>query len=84
MFTQLYSSLIGLTTLRAHNCQTFFQRDFNRFQDIHSSSWILFLGTARWLGLWMDWVVAVYITIVTYAAVIFRESGLLFLHSFRT
>ena len=74
IFTQLYSSIIGLTTLRAHHCQAYFQRDFDLYQDIHSSAWFLTFALARWLSVWMDLIVAVYVACITYACVALRDS----------
>ena len=74
VFTQLYSSLIGLTTLRAHGCQGYFQKDFDRYQDVHSSSWFLVVATARWLGFWLDMVFVTFVGSVTYSCVAFSES----------
>jgi len=78
VFTQLYSALIGLTTLRAHRCQLFFQKDFDHFQDVHSSSWFLFLASARLLGVSMDLIIVTYTAYVTYACVAFGESIIIY------
>lgn len=74
VFTQIYSAVIGLTTLRAHRCQSFFQRDFDRYQDVHSSAWFFFMASSRWLGVYMDCIVVTYVASITYACVLFGES----------
>ncbi len=73
MFIQLYSSIIGLTTLRAHGCQAHFQEDFDRYQDIHSSAKFISIASSRWLGVWMDILLLAYVAIVTYTCVILGQ-----------
>lgn len=75
VFTHLSSSLVGLVTLRAHRCQTIFQNVFDSCQDIHSSAWTMFLATARWFGIWLDWIAVVYVVCVTYTCVALRGSN---------
>ena len=74
IFTQLYSSLTGLTTLRVDHCQNYFQKDFDQYQDVHSSAWFLFFSSARWLSVRMDMIIVIYTAGVTYACVAMRES----------
>ncbi len=74
VFTHLSTSLVGLTTVRAHKSEVVFQRVFDDYQDIHSSAWYMFLATSRWFGIWLDWMCVFYIGCVTYACVSLRES----------
>ena len=74
VFTHLSTSLVGLTTVRAHKSEVVFQRVFDDYQDIHSSAWYMFLATSRWFGVWLDWMCVFYIGCVTYACVSLRES----------
>ena len=74
VFTHLSSTLNGLATLRVHQSQAIFQKIFDDLQDVHSSAWYLFLSSARWFGLWLDWICIAYITCVTYICVILRDS----------
>jgi len=67
VFTHLSSSLVGLTTLRAHQCEVVFQQIFDECQDVHSSAWYMFLATTRWFGIWLDWICVTYVACVTYA-----------------
>ncbi len=76
----MYSSIIGLTTLRAHRCQAYFQSGFDHYQDNHSSAWFLTLALARWMSVWMDLLVAIYVACITYACVALRDS-IIGLHS---
>lgn len=76
VFTHLSSSLVGLTTLRAHQSQKIFQNVFDDCQDIHSSAWYMFLSTTRWFGIYLDWICVVYVACVTYTCTALRGSKL--------
>ncbi|XP_045033102.1 ATP-binding cassette subfamily C member 4 isoform X3 [Daphnia magna] len=74
VFTHLSSSLVGLTTLRAHRCEVIFQTIFDECQDVHTSAWYMFLSTTRWFGIWLDWICVIYVGCVTYACLALRDS----------
>jgi len=74
VFTHLSSSLIGLTTLRAHKAETIFQGIFDSSQDIHSSAWYMFLATTRWFGILLNWICVIYVAGVTDACVALRDA----------
>ena len=69
MFTHLSSSLVGLTTLRAHRCETIFEQIFDQRQDVHSSAFYLTLATARWFAIMLDWTMVAYLACITYGCV---------------
>lgn len=73
VFTHLSSSLVGLTTVRAHQSQVIFQRVFDEAQDVHSSAWYMFLATTRWFGIWLDWICVTYVACVTFTCVNLRD-----------
>lgn len=62
IFSQLSNTLCGLSTIRAFGVEQKFMRDFEEIHDVHNSTWFMFLGTTRWLGLTVDWVVSVFIS----------------------
>lgn len=82
IFTHLSSSLVGLTTLRAHKGENIFQRIFDECQDVHSSAWCTFLGTSHWFGIWLDWIVVVYIACATFTCLALRDGKFLFLFGY--
>ncbi|TRY79142.1 hypothetical protein TCAL_05895 [Tigriopus californicus] len=61
IFSQLSSTLGGLTSIRAYRAEHILVKEFDRIQDIHTSAWYSFLATTRWFGLWLDWLVVVYL-----------------------
>ena len=72
ILTHLSSTMMGLTTVRAHKCQSICQQVFDDSQNIHSSTWFMFLATTRWFGMWLDWMCAIYVACVTFACVSLR------------
>ena len=67
VFSQLSTSLQGLTTIRAFSAQPLLRAEFDRQQDLHSSSWFAFISATRWFGVWLDWIVVVYLGLVVYS-----------------
>ena len=67
VFSQLSTSLQGLTTIRAFKAEPLLRSEFDYQQDLHTSTWFAFLSATRWFGVWLDWVVAVYIGVVVFS-----------------
>lgn len=65
VFSHLATSLNGLATIRALKVEPEFEAKFDRYQDIHSSTWFLFVAASRWLGISLDWISLGYITVIT-------------------
>ncbi|KAK2715107.1 hypothetical protein QYM36_009933, partial [Artemia franciscana] len=74
VFSHLSASLIGLTTVRAHRAQDAFTTEFDLHQDLHSSSWYLFLATTRWFGIWLDWLSVLYVASVTIGVMAMKDT----------
>ena len=62
-----YCPPAGLTTIRAFNAEPLLRSEFDYQQDIHTSTWFTFLSATRWFGVWLDWIVCVYIAVVVYS-----------------
>ena len=67
VFSQLSTSLQGLTTIRAFSAQPLLRAEFDHQQDLHSSAWFAFISATRWFGVWLDWIVVVYLGLVVYS-----------------
>ena len=61
VFSQLSSSLNGLTSIRAFKAQNMMVDEFDYHQDIHSSAWFAHIATSRWLAVYLDWIVVLYL-----------------------
>ncbi|XP_052748998.1 probable multidrug resistance-associated protein lethal(2)03659 [Galleria mellonella] len=62
----------GLTTIRStREQQRTLAREFDKLQDLHSSSWTLVLTTNRAFGWWMDMVCCLYLAFVTFSFFLF-------------
>ncbi|KAG7295682.1 hypothetical protein JYU34_021965 [Plutella xylostella] len=66
----------GLTTIRSagHQQRTLAQ-EFDKLQDLHSSSWSLVLVTNRAFGFWMDMACCAYLAVVGYSFLLFLAGG---------
>lgn len=75
VFSHLSASLQGLHTIRALRVQEKFCEEFDNHQNLHTESWFLFLSSSRWLAVRLDWMCAIFITVVSFACV-FLAKGL--------
>ncbi|CAG2238338.1 ABCC4 [Mytilus edulis] len=74
VFSHLSASLQGLHTIRAFGVQDKFQEEFDNHQNLHTEAWFLFLATSRWLAVRLDWMCAVFVTIVAFLCVVLADS----------
>ena len=70
VFSYLSASLQGLHTIRAFGMEDKCQAEFDAHQNLHSEAWFLFLSTSRWLAVRLDWLCALFVTAVTFCAVL--------------
>jgi len=47
-----------------------FRKEFDRLQDIHTSAWFAFISGTRWFGVWLDWIVIIYLASVVFSFLI--------------
>ena len=74
VFSHLANSLYGLSTVRAFNVQSTFEKKFDEYQDCHTAAWFLFISAARWFGIVLDWLCVIYLACVTLALSITHET----------
>ena len=67
VFSQLSTSLQGLTTIRAFKAEPLLRSEFDFQQDLHTSTWFIYLSSTRWFSIWLDWVVCLYTGIVVFS-----------------
>lgn len=73
VFAHLSTSLYGLPTIRAFGAQQMFQSQFEAYLDLHSSVWYLFLASTRWLGIVVDWLAIIFVTVVIFNCLLNRQ-----------
>ncbi|VVC96830.1 unnamed protein product [Leptidea sinapis] len=70
------ATVSGLTTIRStREQQRTLAQEFDKLQDLHSSSWALVLTTNRAFGFWMDMICCVYLATVTFSFFLFSREG---------
>lgn len=64
----------GLPTIRAFGSEKVFERQYYRYVNDHSGTWFLHLSSSRALGLVMDIICVLYVTIITIVIMAFPDS----------
>lgn len=75
MLIQLSSTLNGLTTLRAHRCQSTFQNMFEHYQDVQTSAYYMSISAAQWFVVRVDLVCIIYAVVVSISCFALRGSN---------
>ncbi|KAJ1555144.1 Multidrug resistance-associated protein 4, partial [Nowakowskiella sp. JEL0078] len=68
------STLEGLSTIRAFDAEDRFFKTFVKTQNQNTQVWFMFLSTSRWLGLRLDFMSSCFILLVSFLAVLLRQS----------
>jgi len=75
IFSQLSSSLNGLSTIRCCNTQEKLINEFDSLQDNHTSAWYCFIATSRTLGVYCDWIVFFYLSLCTFPFILLGQDN---------
>lgn len=75
IYSHLSASLSGLSTIRAFEAEKVLVREFDNHQDLHSSSFYLFISASRAFGFYLDVFCVIYIAIVTLTFFINGDNG---------
>lgn len=65
IFNHISASLQGLTTLRAFRAQETLGKEFDNYQDQHSSAYYMVIACSRAFAFYLDLICVLYIAIVT-------------------
>ncbi|XP_015609770.1 probable multidrug resistance-associated protein lethal(2)03659 isoform X2 [Cephus cinctus] len=65
VFGHLNATIQGLTTIRAFGASEILIKEFDNYQDLHSSAWYIFIASSRAFGFWLDVFCVIYIALVT-------------------
>jgi ATP-binding cassette subfamily C (CFTR/MRP) protein 4 len=69
ILAHLTESVKGLTTIRAFGTTQILHKEFDNYQDLHSSVYYMNLGTNRAFAIWLDLICIIYVSFVTIMAV---------------
>ncbi|KAG5889081.1 hypothetical protein JTB14_004925 [Gonioctena quinquepunctata] len=73
IYTHLTASLQGLTTIRAFKAQEILKTEFDKYQNLNSAAFYMYVGATRTFGFWLDLNCVIYIALVL-VALLFVES----------
>jgi len=74
IYTHVNSSLQGLATIRAFNLEQILIQEFTMHQDLHSSTWYLFLSLSKAFGFWLNICCMFYIIIVIFSLLLISDA----------
>ena len=74
VFSLVSDTVLGLTTLRAHKRQHFYQRMFDDRQNANSSAYYLFFASGRWLSAGINCALTFYLACVIFTCIALRGS----------
>ncbi|XP_076388016.1 putative multidrug resistance-associated protein lethal(2)03659 isoform X2 [Megachile rotundata] len=73
VFDHVGATLQGLTTIRAFKAEEIVTKDFDNHQDLHTSTWFIFITISRAFGLYIEWFCLIYVGIITIAFLLFED-----------
>ncbi|XP_065933456.1 ATP-binding cassette sub-family C member 4-like isoform X3 [Magallana gigas] len=73
IFSHISDTLVGLQSIRALGMSQKFLRDFDRFQDRHTSAFFLFLSANRWFSLRSLFFLDIYFILVILLSLVLRD-----------
>lgn len=73
IFSQMSTTMHGLTTIRAFKAENMLIQEFDWNQDNHSSAWFLFIASSRAFGFWLDILCIIFIAGVVFSLLTFNK-----------
>lgn len=67
VFSHMSATLNGISTIRSAGAQQRLIKEFDHFQDVHTSTWSSYLASGCTLGFWLDFICVLYLAIVIVA-----------------
>lgn len=73
IFAMLGEAIGGIATIRSNDAiNSYFRKKFEVVHDAHSRAFFAFVGSSRWVGFRMDSIMFLFISVVSFLAVIFN------------
>ena len=73
VFDHVGATLQGLTTIRAFKAEKVVTADFDNHQDLHTSTWFIFISISRAFGLYIEWFCLLYLALIVIIFLIFED-----------
>lgn len=73
VFTHLNATLEGLTTIRAHEAQNILSKEFDKYQDYHTSAWFMYNTACLAFGFYLDILCFLFTAFVTFTFLTFQD-----------
>lgn len=73
VFDHVGATLQGLTTIRAFKAEKIVTEDFDNHQDLHTSTWFIFISISRAFGLYIEWFCLIYAGLITVIFLLFDD-----------
>lgn len=74
VFTHLNATLNGLTTIRAYCAQDILKQEFDKLQDVHTSTVYMYIVTSTAFGFTLDVLCFIFISLLTFSFLLFNQS----------
>ncbi|XP_063908432.1 probable multidrug resistance-associated protein lethal(2)03659 isoform X2 [Zophobas morio] len=68
------TSIQGLSTIRSFSAQEVLIREFDDYQDRHSSAWYLFIAANRCFGFWVDFICITFFAVGVFVLMYFNKN----------
>ncbi|XP_017097931.2 probable multidrug resistance-associated protein lethal(2)03659 [Drosophila bipectinata] len=75
VYSHVNATLTGLTTIRAFGAQCILEKEFDSYQDMHSSAFYMFMSTSGAFGYWLEILCVIYIAVIALSFFIFPPSS---------
>ncbi|KAG5892174.1 hypothetical protein JTB14_026412 [Gonioctena quinquepunctata] len=74
MFSHMTATVHGLGTIRAFNAQEILVKEFDEYQDTHSTAWFLYMASSKCFGFWLDLICIFFIGVAIFSLLMFSKN----------
>lgn len=66
VFSHISASLYGMPTIRASKAEKMVTKEFDNLQDIHTSTWFMYIASSEIFGFYLDCISTIFLGVVTF------------------